>query len=433
MAVPTGARTAAPHTDRVAALTDVDVRSSRDGAALRRCTALDLGRFSAEVWGRQASLSRSADLGHGRFTDLLTLDDVDDLLSRRGLRTPFLRVARDGRTVPSGGFTRGGGVGATIADQVADDRLARLFTSGSTLVLQGLHRTHGPLLDFARELSADLGHPVQMNAYVTPPQNRGFDAHYDTHDVFVLQVAGRKRWVVHRPTAPLPTPSMPWTDHRDDVTAATQVDPQLDVTLEPGDALYLPRGYVHAASALGGVSAHITVGIHPWTRRHVADEILSGLSAALPLRESLPLGIDVASPDEVDAPARDVLDAVIAHLTALRDDPALGRRVAGGLRAAADAAVRAEPVAPMRQQAALAALAENSVLRWRRGLAADVTTEGDTVVVATTEVTVRLPAGAEPGLSLLLAGEPVAAGQLGPDLAAAETLLREALAVPAEP
>ena len=35
---------------------------------------------------------------------------------------------------------------------------------------------------------------MQINAYITPPENQGFAAHYDTHDVFVLQVSGSKRW-----------------------------------------------------------------------------------------------------------------------------------------------------------------------------------------------------------------------------------------------
>jgi bifunctional lysine-specific demethylase and histidyl-hydroxylase NO66 len=415
----------------MAAVTGAPARSARAGGALRRCTALPPDRFAAEVWGREASLSRAADLGPGAFADLLTLDDVDRLVSRHGLRTPFLRVARDGSTLAPDAFTRGGGTGATIADQVADDRVARLFAEGSTLVLQGLHRTHGPLLDLAQDLAADLGHPVQVNAYVTPPQSRGFDPHYDTHDVFVLQVAGRKRWVVHRPAAPPPTPRMPWTDHREDVAAAVAGPPALDVVLEPGDALYLPRGFVHAATALGDVSAHITLGVHPWTRRHVAERVLAGLADDEALRASLPVGVDVASPGDVAAEVRLVLDTLISHLEALRRSPDLTRRVADDLGGAAAAAVRAEPAPPLRQQAALAALAGSTSLRWRRGLRAHVRQDGDALEVSTAEATVRVPVAAAPALTRLLAGESVAAHDLGPDLEAAATLLRQALAVPA--
>src|SRR5690349_4588694 len=168
-----------------------------DRAALGRVVG-DVDKFAQAVWGREPLLRHDAD----GFTDLLSEDAVDELVSRRGLRTPFLRVAKDGTTLANRDFTAPGGVGAGIADQLSDDRLTALFAGGSTLVLQALHRVWPPVIDFCQQLAADLGHPVQANAYVTPPQSRGFDSHYDVHDVFVLQVAGRKRWTIHAPVHP---------------------------------------------------------------------------------------------------------------------------------------------------------------------------------------------------------------------------------------
>ena len=93
--------------------------------------------------------------------------------------------------------------------------MLRHFADGATLVLQGLHRTWEPLLDFSQQLAADLGHPNQVNAYVTPPQSTGFSDHYDVHDVFVLQVEGEKRWRIRPPVHVAPLRDQPWTDHRD--------------------------------------------------------------------------------------------------------------------------------------------------------------------------------------------------------------------------
>src|SRR5262249_38311142 len=167
-----------------------------DRPALRRCVNVEPAEFADRYWSRQPLLSPGDPAG---FADLFSLDAVDELVARRGLRTPFLRMARDGPVLDAARFTGPGGAGAEIADQVRDDRVAELFAEGSTLVVQGLHRTWPPLADFAAQLAADLGHPVQVNAYVTPPSSRGFAAHYDVHDVFVLQVAGAKRWAVHPP------------------------------------------------------------------------------------------------------------------------------------------------------------------------------------------------------------------------------------------
>ena len=82
---------------------------------------------------------------------------------------------------------------------------------------------------------------MQVNAYVTPAQNTGFSDHYDVHDVFVLQVAGEKRWRIREPVHPSPLRDQPWTDRR---TRGRRRPPRrpplLEETLRPGDCLYLP-------------------------------------------------------------------------------------------------------------------------------------------------------------------------------------------------
>ncbi|HLM07786.1 MAG TPA: cupin domain-containing protein [Blastococcus sp.] len=292
---------------------------------------------------------------------------MDELLSRRGLRTPFLRIAKDGAVVDPKRFTTSGGAGAEIADQVSSDAVLRLFADGSTVVLQGLHRLWPPLIEFADQLAADLGHPTQVNAYITPPSSRGFSPHYDVHDVFVLQVAGEKHWTIHEPVVADPLRDQPWTDRAAEVAAAAEREPVIDAVLRPGDALYLPRGYLHSATALGEISAHLTVGVHPVTRWAAAEsalDLVRTLAAGDPeLRGSLPLGIDLADPSAV----RDDVAAVIAGLRdwLARLDP---DRVADRLRERTWAQVRPEPVAPLAQSAAAAALDAESVVRLRRRL-----------------------------------------------------------------
>ena len=168
-----------------------------------------------------------------------------------------------------------------------------LFDDGHTVVLQGLHRVWEPLIDFAAALTTDLGHPVQVNAYVTPPSSQGFSAHYDVHDVFVLQVAGEKRWRIHEPVLRDPLRTEPWNDRRDEVAARAAEAPVIDEVLRPGDALYLPRGYLHAAEALGGTSCHLTLGVHPVTRQALVATLVDLLSDDPALRGSLPLGLDL--------------------------------------------------------------------------------------------------------------------------------------------
>ena len=266
------------------------------------------------MWARGPLLSTRSELaaaGRAGFDDLFSLGAVDELLSRRGLRTPFIRLAKNGVVAPTGRYTRSGGTGAQVADQVADDRVLELFLDGHTVVLQGLHRLWPPLIEFAGALTTDLGHPVQVNAYITPASSQGFSAHYDVHDVFVLQVAGEKRWRISEPVHPAPLRDQPWTDRRAEVAARAQEEPLLDTVLTPGDALYLPRGYLHAAEALGGVSCHLTVGVHPVTRHAVLEALLAIVADEPELRTSLPMGVDVGDPAAVEADVQ----ATVAALT----------------------------------------------------------------------------------------------------------------------
>ncbi|TQM62044.1 cupin domain-containing protein [Humibacillus xanthopallidus] len=335
----------------------------RGRPALQRLVPVDAAEFAADTWARSPLVTRAADLPGG-LSELFGESAVDELVSRRGLRAPFLRVARDGQTLGDREFTQGGGVGATVADQVSDDKLLRLFAAGATIVLQGLHRTWGPLIDFTQQLADELGHPVQANAYVTPRQSTGFSDHYDVHDVFVLQVGGEKRWRLRPPVHPAPLRDEPWTDHRAEVAQASAAEPAFEFTLRPGDVLYLPRGWVHSATALGGVSTHLTLGIHVWTRRHLADALVTSALAAVSRDEQVRASL-TPSPEGFGhgALATDielVREALIRALQEVEPDS-----VTDALETKVRAAQRPSPLGPLAQLAAAEALTGETCLRLR--------------------------------------------------------------------
>ncbi len=384
-------------------------------SALRRLVAITPDAFAREHWGRAPLLTRAADLPEG-FGDLFGNDDVDVLVSQRGLRAPFLRVAKNGTTLPDRAFTSGGGVGAAIADQASDDKLLALFADGATLVLQALHRSWPPITTFAQDLAAELGHPVQVNAYVTPAQNTGFSDHYDVHDVFVLQIAGEKRWRVRPPVLRAPLRDQPWTDRRSAVEAAAAGDPLLETTLRAGDCLYLPRGYLHAATALSDVSTHLTIGIHPWTRGHLADELVAAavhdISAEEEVRASLPVGIDLADPDaladHVDL-VRNALAGALDRLTA--DD------IIAALAGRQQRAQRAAPLGPLAQTRAARLLDDGQVLTLRRHLAARLVRAADHIALESRAGRIRLTDGEADAVQRLLEEGAATVSVLGSDLA----------------
>jgi lysine-specific demethylase/histidyl-hydroxylase NO66 len=369
------------------------------GAALRRCIACSVETFAASHWGRAPLLSTAAELG-GTFSDLFDASAVDELVSRRGLRTPFLRMAKDGTVLAAKTFTRGGGAGATNNDQVADDRVLRQLDDGATLVLQALHRTWPPLVQFASELCGDLGHPVQINSYVTPADNRGFAPHYDVHDVFVLQIEGRKRWRIHEPVVTDPLDNQPWERHREAVAARASDDPVLDRVLAPGDALYLPRGTIHAADALGETSIHLTVGVHPVTRYQLVRQLLELAQDEPQLRTSLPMGVDLSDPDVLAPHLAETVHALVDRIAMAGAD-----RVAQRIGDRLMDLTRPEPIGPLAQLRTAEALDADTPLRLRAGLRHRLAADAEQITLTVFGRTVELPAGAAAALKIVLAGD----------------------------
>jgi hypothetical protein len=379
-------------------------------------------------------LSRAEELPNtAGFTDLLDPDDVDELLSRRGLRTPFLRVASLGSVLPASQFTGSGGAGAEVGDQVVDDKVMQLYADGATLVLQGLHRIWGPVADFARELGAELARPLQVNAYLTPPGSQGFGVHYDTHDVFVLQVDGHKRWRVHPPVLADPLERQPWGGRADEVAAVADGEPAIDVTLGPGDALYLPRGWLHSAAAQQRRSLHLTVGVRALTRYALVEELLGLAAGDARLRATLPYGLDVSDPAQLSPELAETVSTLRGWLSTV--DPA---EVADRLRERDWPAARPAPIRPLAQLDAAERLSPDDQITARGGLRWRLADDGaGQVRLRLAGRTLRFPAYCAPAVKAALGGAPVRVADLpGLDddadrLTLARRLLREALAVPA--
>lgn len=221
----------------------------------------DAQLFTEKIWASRTHFHKA---DAGALTSLLSVDDADRLLTSSAIRTPAVRIAKDGQVLPQASYTRA----ATIAGQplsglVDAEKALSLFRDGATIVFQGLHRYHPPLTRLVAELELELGHPCQANAYLTPAGSQGFAVHSDSHDVFVFQTAGVKQWEIHT---------------HDGVE---------DVTMTPGRSLYLPTGTPHAARAQETFSLHVTIGINQLTWRGLLRRTVERV---LPADEHLPAG-----------------------------------------------------------------------------------------------------------------------------------------------
>ncbi|MDN3543447.1 cupin domain-containing protein [Kinneretia asaccharophila] len=99
----------------------------------------------------------------------------------------------------------------------------------------------------------------------------GVGPHFDSYDVFLIQVQGRRRWRI----APQKDAVL-----RDDVPLKiiANFKPEQDFVLEPGDMLYLPPGWAHDGVAVGGDCMTCSVGFRsPW-QADLARELLPRLT-----------------------------------------------------------------------------------------------------------------------------------------------------------
>ena len=299
-------------------------RTTSSPAALERAIEpVAAEGFLEEHWERKPLVVPRAE--EGRFDDLLSLRDVERLVTETALRTPAIRVVKAGEN-PTG-YTTDLPWRPQPFTGVADvRRVLAEFEAGATVVLQGLHHLWLPLARYCRHLEAFLGHPVQANAYYTPRGSQGLPVHHDTHEVLSLQVAGEKRWLVYEPVLELPLKNQRYRS-----ALGEPGEPVLDVTLRAGDTMYLPRGWLHQALTSASDSLHITVGIN--VRRWI-DEARAALDERedeLPFRQAVdrdePPALPALEAEQVRERARDrfvfsrrpVLDGQLSELRALAD------------------------------------------------------------------------------------------------------------------
>jgi len=343
----------------------------------------DAQTFVSKVWASRVHLQHA---DPDELTALLSLDDVDALLTSSAIRTPSIRIAQDGTVLPESSYTRGATLaGKTLTGLVDSRKALALFEGGATIVLQGLHRYWPPITQLVAELELELGHPCQANAYLTPPGAQGFAVHSDSHDVFVFQTAGSKQWEVHGPEG---------------------VE---DVLLEAGVSMYLPTGTPHAARAQDTVSLHVTLGINQLTWRGLVQRSLAGVLADVS-DQHLPAGYlddPAALADELGgrleslaARIRDVDTSAAVEAEVRRFLTSRSPRLAGGLH----------------DVLAAGAIDDDTLLRRRPGHPCVLLERGDRLDVLLGDRSIDMPGWLRPALDELRARRQLVPGDLADHL-----------------
>ena len=245
--------------------------SNTDGFSLQwALNPLPVASFLDDIWGtRQYHISRARP---DYFDSLLEGSSaVEHLLELyRPASGPdwAVRVIRPDKKSEPGAYK--------CADGTLDvDRVRTDFGDGCTIVFDAVEQFVRPVAALTHSIEVDVNFATKVNGYATPPHSQGFAAHYDQHDVLVLQIEGSKIWHVY-PEADVSPSAM----HRRQPVLAEQLPEPTDLLVEAGDVLYLPRGRVHMAETTSQSSVHLTLGIHAPTVISLLTQTLYALSSS---------------------------------------------------------------------------------------------------------------------------------------------------------
>lgn len=210
--------------------------------------------------------------------------DIDTALFSWDPRDGLLRLFENG-PIPLEHFTEIFHDVGMARCRIVKDIFYEKLRGGATLVLNRIDTKCEAAHHIVMELARFVGDRAVANGYVAFGGDGTFGKHWDTHDVFAVQLIGRKRWRLYEPTFELPLPNQTSKEHKADCPAA----PVFDEVLEAGDVLYLPRGWWHEALPIEGAETlHIAVGLHPMRAIDlVAWSCGNGLGDQLQMRQSL--------------------------------------------------------------------------------------------------------------------------------------------------
>jgi hypothetical protein len=237
--------------------------------------------FFASSWGKSYKHVKG---WPGKFSGLLPWAELNEILRRHRLDFPRLRLMRDGQRVPVSSYIRHATNARrqTSIPRLLPTGLTKHLREGATLVLDAVDELYRPIEELAEGLEFIFHEHVQVNMYAGWQTSRGFDLHWDDHDVFILQVTGRKLWRIYGETRKHPITG-------DKGPKPEKVDePLWEAMLEDGDLLYIPRGWWHVALPQQEPTLHLTVGIHNRTGVDLVGWLADELRESAAFRQDLP-------------------------------------------------------------------------------------------------------------------------------------------------
>jgi len=278
--------------------------------------------FVADYYGKQL-LYVPGD--RSKFDQLLSWESLNSILQRQGQHGQA-SVYKGGRFIPFAAYmqpsqmasTRGSpGAGPRfITPRYSSSAITQELREGATLVINDVNEMHQPVTRLANALEFKFHAKTTANLYAAWREVRGFDVHKDDHDVFVMQISGRKKWEVY--------------GRAEEYAPGGPVDaPQWEKCLQPGDLLYLPRGWWHAATPVGEPTLHLTVGVFKPIGRAIVSWLMEKLEREDFIRSEIPIFSPKSTQDEYAERVRTAIMSVLSSVNVVREFQRYWRRELG--------------------------------------------------------------------------------------------------------
>ena len=140
------------------------------------------------------------------------------------------------------------------------EKVQNWVSKGASIILNDINNVNSGIINISNQLQNLTNGRCQGNLYFSMQSHQAFGPHFDTHDVFAIHFEGEKVWNIYENTEnnPINHPLFKYSPEERIKKAGRMID---QITLKPGDLLYIPRGQYHDALASKNGSIHIAFGL----------------------------------------------------------------------------------------------------------------------------------------------------------------------------
>ena len=192
---------------------------------------------------------------------VVSLEILDDMLSKSNIwNNKNFKMMLDQKTLNFNDYSSLS-IDITGSNNRPDvDKVQRLVSKGASIILNDIEKYNTNLLKISDELQKLTQGRCQGNLYFSMASHKAFGPHFDLHDVFAFHFEGEKVWNIYEniEVSPINHPVFNISSEERINRAGKLID---QVTLKPGDLLYIPRGQYHDALASKNGAIHVAFGL----------------------------------------------------------------------------------------------------------------------------------------------------------------------------